>query len=107
MRRRGGGTIAYLGSTTGGIHEPFLGPYVASKAAGDGLAEVMGFELRPFGIDGVIISPGAFTQGTEHFAHAHAPCDHAVVRQCRSSFLTHWFQLPLYDECFFEHKLRQ
>jgi NAD(P)-dependent dehydrogenase (short-subunit alcohol dehydrogenase family) len=81
MRRHGGGTIVYIGSTTTRIHEPFLGPYVASKAAGDALAEVMSFELRPFGIDSIIVSPGAFTQGTEHFAHAHVPRDHAVVRQ--------------------------
>jgi NAD(P)-dependent dehydrogenase (short-subunit alcohol dehydrogenase family) len=81
MRRQGRGTVVYIGSTTTRIHEPFLGPYVASKAAGDALAEVMGFELRPFGIDSVIVSPGAFTQGTEHFAHAHAPHDRAVVRQ--------------------------
>ncbi len=81
MRRQAGGTVVYIGSTTSRIHEPFLGPYVASKAAGDALAEVMAFELRPFGIDSVIVSPGAFTQGTEHFAHAHAPRDRAVVRQ--------------------------
>jgi NAD(P)-dependent dehydrogenase (short-subunit alcohol dehydrogenase family) len=81
MRRQGAGTVVYIGSTTSRIHEPFLGPYVASKAAGDALAEVMSFELRPFGIDSVIVSPGAFTQGTEHFAHAHAPRDLAVVRQ--------------------------
>lgn len=81
MRRQRSGTIVYIGSTTSRIHEPFLGPYVASKAAGDALAEVMGLELRPFGIDSVIVSPGAFTQGTAHFAHAHAPRDHAVVKQ--------------------------
>jgi NAD(P)-dependent dehydrogenase (short-subunit alcohol dehydrogenase family) len=81
MRRQGSGTIVYIGSTTSRIHEPFLGPYVASKAAGDALAEVMSFELRPFGIDSIIVSPGAFTEGTEHFAHAHGPRDHAVVRQ--------------------------
>lgn len=81
MRRQGNGTIVYIGSTTSRIYEPFLGPYVASKAAGDALAEVMGLELRPLGIDSVIVSPGAFTKGTEHFSHAHAPQDLAVVRQ--------------------------
>lgn len=81
MRRQGNGTIVYIVSTTSRIHEPFLGPYVASKAAADALAEVMSFELRPLGIDSVIVSPGAFTKGTEHFSHAHVPQDHAVVRQ--------------------------
>ncbi|MCD2518856.1 SDR family NAD(P)-dependent oxidoreductase [Massilia sp. G4R7] len=81
MRRQGGGTLVYIGSTTSRIHEPFLGPYVASKAAGDALAEVMGLEVRPFGIDSIIVAPGAFTQGTEHFNHAQGPADGAVLRQ--------------------------
>ena len=69
------------GSTTARIFEPFMGPYVASKAAGEALAEVMGFEVSRFGIESVIIVPGAFTSGTEHFAHAHAPADTAVAAQ--------------------------
>lgn len=81
MRRQGQGTLVYIGSTTSRIHEPFIGPYVASKAAGDALAEVMGFEARPFGIDSVIVTPGAFTTGTEHFAHAESPMDAAVLAQ--------------------------
>lgn len=81
MRRQGAGTLVYIGSTTSRIHEPFLGPYVASKAAGDALAEVMGFEVRPFGIDSIIVAPGAFTRGTDHFNHAHGPADGAVLEQ--------------------------
>jgi len=81
MRRQGGGTLVYIGSTTSRIHEPFLGPYIASKAAGDALAEVMGLEVRPFGIDSIIVAPGAFTQGTEHFHHAQGPADGAVLKQ--------------------------
>lgn len=81
MRRQGRGTLVYIGSTTSRIHEPFIGPYVASKAAGDALAEVMGFEASPFGIDSVIVTPGAFTRGTEHFAHAEGPLDTAVIAQ--------------------------
>ena len=53
----------------------------AAKAAGDVLAEVMGMEVRPFGIETIIIVPGAFTSGTEHFAHANAPALPAVVAQ--------------------------
>lgn len=81
MRRQGGGVLVYVGSTTSRIHEPFIGPYIASKAAGEALAEAMSFEIAPFGIESVIIVPGAFTSGTEHFADAHAPESTAVVAQ--------------------------
>src|SRR3546814_4107406 len=73
MRRQGHGTLVYTGSTTAHIPEPFLGPYAAAKAAGDVLAEVIGMEVRAFGIDTIIIVPGAFTAGTEHFVHAVGP----------------------------------
>jgi NAD(P)-dependent dehydrogenase (short-subunit alcohol dehydrogenase family) len=81
MRRRKKGLLVYVGSTTSSIHEPFMGPYIASKAAGDALAEVMAFEVSPLGIESVIVVPGAFTTGTEHFAHAQGPQDAAVVTQ--------------------------
>lgn len=81
MRRQGHGLLMYVGSTTARLHEPFLGPYVASKVAGDALAEIMGMEVRPFGIDSVTLVPGAFTAGTEHFAHAQQPAYGAIVEQ--------------------------
>ncbi len=81
MRRQGHGVLAYTSSTTAHIAEPFLGPYAAAKAAGEALAEVMGMEARPFGIETVIIEPGAFTDGTEHFAHAGRPAHPAVTAQ--------------------------
>lgn len=81
MRRQGRGVLMYVGSTTSRLHEPFIGPYVASKAAGDALAEAMAMEVRPMGIESVMLVPGAFTQGTEHFADAHGPAYPAIVRQ--------------------------
>ncbi len=81
MRRQGRGVLVYVSSTTAHIFEPFMGPYVASKAAGEALAEVMGFEVSGFGIESVIVVPGAFTSGTEHFAHAHTPANVSVVAQ--------------------------
>jgi len=35
MRRQGRGVLVYISSTTAHIFEPFMGPYVASKAAGE------------------------------------------------------------------------
>lgn len=81
MRRQKGGVLVYVGSTTSRIHEPFIGPYIASKAAGEALAEAMRFEAAPFGIESVIVVPGAFTSGTEHFADAHGPESLAVASQ--------------------------
>ncbi|MBN3723908.1 SDR family NAD(P)-dependent oxidoreductase [Burkholderia sp. Ac-20379] len=81
MRRQGHGLLMYVGSTTARLHEPFLGPYIASKAAGDALAEVMAMEVRPSGIDSTILVPGAFTSGTEHFADANLPAYAAIEQQ--------------------------
>ncbi len=81
MRRQKEGVLVYVGSTTSRIHEPFIGPYIASKAAAEALAEAMSFEAAPFGIESVIVVPGAFTSGTEHFADAHGPESLAVVSQ--------------------------
>ena len=75
------GVLVYVSSTTARLFEPFMGPYVASKAAGEALAEVMGFEASRFGIESVIVVPGAFTSGTEHFAHAQPPAHAAVTAQ--------------------------
>jgi NAD(P)-dependent dehydrogenase (short-subunit alcohol dehydrogenase family) len=63
-------------STRGGT-PPYLGPYFAAKAAEDSLAVSYAAELARFGIDTVIIVPGSFTTGTNHFAHADLAPDNA------------------------------
>lgn len=70
MRARGSGTLLYVGSTTSVVVPPFLGPYVASKAGADALAQVTAYEVNPLGIETTIVMPGPFTQGTEHFPNA-------------------------------------
>ncbi|ERI15313.1 hypothetical protein O206_19750 [Ochrobactrum sp. EGD-AQ16] len=85
MRRQRSGTLVYVGSTTAHLAEPFLSPYAAAKAAGEDLAEIMGMEARPFGIETVIIVPGAFTKGAEHFAHAVPPAFPSIVAQCEQT----------------------
>jgi NAD(P)-dependent dehydrogenase (short-subunit alcohol dehydrogenase family) len=64
-------------SVTGGI-PPYLGPYFAAKAAMDALAVCYAKELALFGIETSIVVPGAFTTGTNHFAHSGKPGDTAV-----------------------------
>jgi hypothetical protein len=41
----------------------------------------MGMGARPFEIDTIIIVPGAFTTGTEHFKHANQPAYPSIQAQ--------------------------
>jgi NAD(P)-dependent dehydrogenase (short-subunit alcohol dehydrogenase family) len=76
MRERQDGLLVWVGSTsTRGGTPPYLAPYFAAKAAEDSLAVSYSVELSRFGIDTVIVVPGAFTSGTNHFAHAGHPDD--------------------------------
>ncbi|GDY67960.1 hypothetical protein SAV14893_073530 [Streptomyces avermitilis] len=76
LRRQGQGHLVWIGSSsTRGGCPPFLAPYFAAKAAMDALAVSYAAEVVRFGIDTSIIVPGAFTSGTQHFAHAGAPDD--------------------------------
>lgn len=60
---------------------PFLSPYVVSKFVFDALAQVTAYEVAPYGIETVIVMPGAFTRGTNHFARASRPADESVTAE--------------------------
>lgn len=76
LRRQGSGLVVWVGSSsTRGGHPPFLAPYFAAKAGMDTLAESYAAELIKFGIETVILVPGAYTSGTNHFAHSGTPAD--------------------------------
>jgi NAD(P)-dependent dehydrogenase (short-subunit alcohol dehydrogenase family) len=64
-------------SSTRGDTPPYLSPYFAAKAAMDSLAVSYASELARWGIETAIIVPGAFTKGTNHFAHSGTPADKA------------------------------
>lgn len=64
-------------SSAAGGTPPYLAPYFAAKAGMDALAVVYARELARWGIETSIIVPGAFTGGTNHFAHAGSPADKA------------------------------
>jgi len=59
MREQASGKIINISSIAGKTHIPFGGWYIASKHALEGLSDVMRNELKNFGIDVVIIEPGA------------------------------------------------
>jgi NAD(P)-dependent dehydrogenase (short-subunit alcohol dehydrogenase family) len=79
FRERSAGLLLYTGSTSTITVPPFLGPYVASKLAMDGLAQTTAYEVSQFGIETCIVMPGPFTQGTEHFPDATRPADTATT----------------------------
>jgi NAD(P)-dependent dehydrogenase (short-subunit alcohol dehydrogenase family) len=80
LRNQRDGLVVWVGSTsTRGGTPPYLGPYFAAKAAEDALAVTSAAELARFGIDTVIIVPGSFTRGTNHFANAGYPEDGDVA----------------------------
>jgi NAD(P)-dependent dehydrogenase (short-subunit alcohol dehydrogenase family) len=59
MRHQGSGRIINISSIGGKIYEPLGDWYHAAKFAVEGLSDSLRVELRPFGIDVVIIEPGA------------------------------------------------
>ncbi|MFL6100495.1 MAG: oxidoreductase [Actinomycetales bacterium] len=59
MRARRSGRIVNISSMGGKIHEPLGGWYHATKFAVEGLSDSLRMELAPFGIDVVVIEPGA------------------------------------------------
>lgn len=74
MRRQKSGCIVNVGSIGGLIGIPFQSLYSASKFALEGLSEGLRLEVRPFGIQVVLIEPGdhrtAFTQNRRAAAGA-------------------------------------
>ncbi len=60
FRRQGFGHIVMLSSISGRIGFPGISSYVASKFALEGWAETLRFELKPLGIQVVLVEPGSF-----------------------------------------------
>src|SRR5271155_6136251 len=85
LRKQGKGLIVWVSSSSvrGGT-PPYLAPYFAAKAGMDSLAVSYAGELARWGIETSIIVPGAFTTGTNHFAHAGSPGDNARLRDYES-----------------------
>jgi len=58
MAVRRSGLIVNVGSVVGLLPTPFAGGYCATKSAVHMLSEVLRMEVRPFGIDVVVVQPG-------------------------------------------------
>lgn len=80
LRGRRHGLVVWVSSSScAGGTPPYLAPYFAAKNGMDALAVGYARELALWGIETSIIVPGAFTTGTNHFAHAGAPGDREVA----------------------------
>lgn len=58
LLRRATGRIVNMSSISGLAASPFLGPYAASKHALEALSDALRMELRPWGIQVVLVEPG-------------------------------------------------
>jgi NAD(P)-dependent dehydrogenase (short-subunit alcohol dehydrogenase family) len=82
MRAAKQGLLVWISSSSSaGGTPPYLSPYFAAKAAMDSLAVLYARELSRWGIETTIVVPGAFTKGTNHFAHSGRPADEARVAE--------------------------
>ena len=59
MRERGYGRIVNVSSTNGFVVTPFMGAYSASKYALEAISDALRLELAPWGVEVVVIEPGA------------------------------------------------
>jgi NAD(P)-dependent dehydrogenase (short-subunit alcohol dehydrogenase family) len=60
LRRQGAGHVVIVSSISGRMGFPGVGSYVASKFALEGWAESLRLEMKPLGIQVVLVEPGSF-----------------------------------------------
>lgn len=77
MRRQGEGLIINTSSGLGRFSTPFMSVYNSTKFAIEGLTEGLHYEVRPLGVDVVLIQPGAFP--TELFNKVASGSDQEVA----------------------------
>ena len=63
MMARGRGRIVNIGSVSGVLTTPFAGPYCASKGALHHLNDALRMELAPYGVEVLLVQPGAVRSG--------------------------------------------
>ena len=76
LRKRHGGRIVLFSSINGLLGIPFQGAYTASKHAIEGYAECLALEVKPFGIQVMLVEPGDHRSGSDKYRpHAAAMGD--------------------------------
>jgi NAD(P)-dependent dehydrogenase (short-subunit alcohol dehydrogenase family) len=79
MRKQGEGLIINTSSGLGRFSAPFMTVYNSTKFAVEGLTEGLHYEVRPLGVDVVLIQPGAFP--TEIFGKSTYGSDHSIIAE--------------------------
>ena len=69
MAHQGGGRVLFIGSIAGHIPMPFLAPYNMTKFALEGLVYALRQEVKPLGINVVMINPGGYHTGFNQKKH--------------------------------------
>ncbi|MEO0586934.1 MAG: oxidoreductase, partial [Planctomycetota bacterium] len=59
MRRKGAGRVINITSVGGKVYVPYAAWYIATKHALEGWSDCLRIELAPFGVDVVVVEPGA------------------------------------------------
>lgn len=77
MRNQGEGLIINISSSLGRFSAPFMTVYNSTKHAVEGLTEGLHYEVKPFGVEAVLIEPGAFP--TEIFGKTAYGADSDVI----------------------------
>jgi NAD(P)-dependent dehydrogenase (short-subunit alcohol dehydrogenase family) len=91
LRKQRNGLVVWVSSSSSaGGTPPYLAPYFAAKAGMDAMAVVYARELTRWGIETSIVVPGAYTGGTNHFAHAGAPADKARAAEYQAGPYAHF-----------------
>ena len=67
MRGHGGGKIVLFSSINGLMGIPFQSAYTASKHAIEGYAECLALEVKPFGIQVMLVEPGDHRSGSDKY----------------------------------------
>ena len=67
MRKQGGGKIVLFSSINGLLGIPFQSAYTASKHAIEGYAECLQMEVKPFGIQVMLVEPGDHRSGSDQY----------------------------------------
>ncbi|KAI7864910.1 hypothetical protein BDF14DRAFT_1997469 [Spinellus fusiger] len=97
MARRNKGTIVNIGSILGYAAIPWAGIYSMSKAAVHSLTDALRLELKPFGVNVVLVAPGAVASRflDNSAPYINIPDDFAkyivprVLRKSPSSYITY------------------
>jgi short-subunit dehydrogenase len=73
MRARGSGRIVNISSIGGKVTAPMMGAYSSTKYAVESLSDALRIELRPFGVQVVLIEPGSIATGFSDVAVSMLP----------------------------------